>query len=134
MLLLRSVSAPPRDGKGALTEERRHGCRSDEAVQQERSWRRSDGRPRNIPRRRRDRAQHHSRDACDANFQARTMTASSARLLATLGLGARRDAEKALTEERRHGCRSDEAAQQERSWRRSDERLLGITSRAEALR
>jgi len=54
--------------------------------------------------------------------------------LVTLGLGAWRDAEKALTEERRHGCRSDEAVQQERSRRRSDERLLGIMPRAEALR
>jgi hypothetical protein len=76
----------------------------------------------------------HSRDACDANFQARAMPTSSAGLAATQGLGAWRDAEKALTEERRHGCRSDEAAQQERSRRRSDERLSGITPRAEAVR
>jgi len=47
--------------------------------------------------------------------------------VATRALGGWRDAEEALTEERRHGCRSDEAVQQERSRMRSDERLLGIT-------
>src|SRR5580692_5400252 len=40
----------------------------------------------------------------------------------------RHDAEEALTEERSHGWRSDEAAQQERSWKRSDERLRGVMS------
>jgi len=99
------------------------------------SWLRSSlHTPRTTPWQRRARAQHHSRDACDANFQARAMTASSAGLLATRGLGARRDAEKFLTEERRHGCRSDEAEKQERSRMRSDERLHGITPRVEAVR
>lgn len=49
-----------------------------------------------------------------------------------LGLGEGRVAEKARTDERSHGWRSEEAEQQERSRMRSDERLRGITSLAEA--
>jgi len=45
----------------------------------------------------------------------------------------RHDAEKALTEERSHGWRSDEAAQQERSRKRSDERLRGVKSPSNTL-
>jgi len=48
--------------------------------------------------------------------------------------GERRDAEKARTDERSHGWRSEEAEQQERSRMRSDERLRGLMSLVEATR
>jgi hypothetical protein len=63
-------------------------------------------------------------------FRARVTPQSSPRV-STLGLGERRDAEKARTDERSHGWRSEEAEQQERSRMRSDERLRGVTSLAE---
>jgi hypothetical protein len=130
----RSVSASRRDGLGTLVAPPswlRSCCLPPRSAIQAPLVVQS---PLTIPSQRRARARHHSRDACDAHFQARAMTTSSAGLLATRGLDAWRDAGKALTEERRHGCRSDEAVQQERSRRRSDERLRGITLRAEAAR
>ena len=65
--------------------------------------------------------------------QARVMRGSSLPVSVRC-LGERRDAEKARTDERSHGWRSEEAEQQERSRIRSDERLRGITSLAEATR
>jgi len=90
--------------------------------------------PLTIASRRRARTRHLSRHACDANFQAKATPKSSAKLLVPQGLAAWRAAEEALTEERRHGCRSDEAVQQERSRMRSDERLLSRTPSREASR
>lgn len=71
----------------------------------------------------------------NANSLARAMPERLAIPAAWLGLSARRGASKARTDEPfgfaqgrlRHGWRSEEAAQQERSWKRSDERLRGIT-------
>ena len=82
--------------------------------------------PLTIPSRRRARAQHRSRDACDANFQARAVTASSASLFATQGLGAWRDAEEALHDERSlDGGARRQAVGAQPGWR-SDERLRSI--------
>jgi hypothetical protein len=76
-----------------------------------------------------------SRSEDAASLSLARATPQSFRVALTLaGLGTRRDAEQARTDERSHGWRSEEAAQQERSRRRSEERLRGVPSRAEAQR